>query len=53
MSTLKPPVWKKGVWVMVTSLWHRSQPTWVLMAFQVIVPWVKTAPLGLPVVPEV
>ena len=48
-----PPIWKSGNNVSILSLEVISSPTVLLIAFQNIFSWVKTAPLGLPVVPDV
>ena len=50
---LRPPMWNSGARASVRSLPLKSRPMNWLTAFQVMFPWVRTAPLGRPVVPEV
>ncbi len=53
MKMLGPPTWKKGSWS--AAEWPAWMPhdTMVLTLFQVMLPWVRIAPLGSPVVPPV
>jgi hypothetical protein len=50
---LSPPMWNSGASARVRSSAVKSIPRPWLTAFQVMLPWVSTAPLGRPVVPEV
>jgi hypothetical protein len=50
---LSPPMWNSGASASVRSTGVKSRPSAWLTAFHVMLPWVSTAPLGRPVVPEV
>ena len=45
--------WNIGEIIRATSVEEKSKSTSTLMQFQVMLPCVSSAPLGLPVVPEV
>ena len=50
---LRPPMWNSGARARVRSACAKSIPMDWLTAFHVMLPWVSTAPLGRPVVPDV
>ena len=51
--TLRPPMWKIGAGVSVTSFCSTSKACSALMLFHQKLPCVSMAPFGRPVVPEV
>lgn len=53
VSMFSPAVWKSGADTSATSPATRSWSIRTLIAFQVMLPWVRVAPLGDPVVPDV
>ena len=53
MITVWPKEWNSGSTASATSSWLNPTMSRVATAFITMLAWVSSAPLGLPVVPEV
>ena len=53
MSTAKPMMWATGRAITASSRWRRAGHSTALATWPTSARWVRAAPFGLPVVPDV